>query len=120
MNKNLSGSFLENVRKKRRVTVRTAEKCVKRKPKITYDGYKQYETEEVGGEKSQTEHGSSSQPLTVYSHKKQQLAFSKSNYIGITNYETSKLSIYKTYYKRLFSYCVENNLKVIEWMQNDF
>ena len=82
--------------KKGHVTVGTAEKCVKRKSKITYDGYKQYETEEFGGEYSQSEHGSSSQPLTVYSPKKRQLAFSKLSYIRIRNYETSKLSIYKT------------------------
>ena len=47
LNNKFSGMFVEDVReRKRHVTARTDEKCVEIQSKITYDSYKQYETED--------------------------------------------------------------------------
>ena len=71
MNKNLSGTFVEDVRKvKRLVTAKTAKEVIKVQSKITYGNYKQFETED--GENL----------LTIYSLNKRGMTFSEPIHIG--------------------------------------
>ena len=65
MHDNYSGNFVEVVRRRKRmVTARTAEECIKLHYKKTYEKYKQFETED------------GKDPMTIHSLNEREMTFS--------------------------------------------
>ena len=74
---------MENVRNKMRVkfvTVKEVPKMLKRQSKIDFDSVKSYDD------------------FDVYNFKNIEVMFDKQNYLGLAILESSKQSMYETYY----------------------